>query len=67
MSEPSNLGAMTVNERLSHFGLVSAFDTAIKARDKSAAISILMQAGLSAEQAEYTASQTLKAPARYGY
>jgi hypothetical protein len=66
MSEPSKI-AMTVNERLNHFGLVAAFDAAIRARDKAAAIKVLIQAGFSPEQAEQTASQTLKAPERYGY
>ena len=67
MTERSNIGAMTVNERLHHFGLTSAFDSAVRARDKAAAIRILVKAGFSAKQAEQTASQTLKAPERYGY
>ena len=67
MSEEPNVGGMTVNERLYHFGLLAQFDAAIRARNKAAAIKVLTQARFSPEQAEYTASQVLGAPERYGY
>ncbi len=67
MSDESNIAGMTVNERLNHFGLVAEFDAAIRAGDKAAAIRVLIQARFTPEQAEYTASQVLSAPERYGY
>ena len=67
MTDEPNIGGMTVNERLNHFGLLGEFDAAIKGRDKTAAIEVLTRAGFSPAQAEYTASQVLGAPERYGY
>ena len=67
MSGQLNIGGMTVNERLHHFGLLARFESAISAGDKAAAIKVLTQARLSPKQAEYTASQVLRAPERYGY
>jgi len=67
MSDESNIGGMTVNERLHHFGLLGEFDAAIRTRNKAAAIKVLRQARFSPEQAEYTVSQVLSAPERYGY
>ena len=67
MSGQQNIGGMTVNERLRHCGLLAEFDAAIRARDKAAAIQVLSQAHLSPMQAEYTVSQVLRAPERYGY
>jgi aminoglycoside 6'-N-acetyltransferase I len=64
--DPSIAG-MTVNERLHHFGLLATFDDAIRVRDKAAAVATLIRARFSPEQAEYTASQVLSAPNRYGY
>jgi len=34
MSDESNIGGMTVNERLHHFGLLGEFDAAIRARKR---------------------------------
>ena len=67
MGDESNIGGLTVNERLHHFGLLADFDTAIKARNKAAAIEVLTQARFSPEQAESTVSRVLSAPERYGY
>ena len=67
MSDESNIAGMTVNERLNHFGLVAEFDAAIRTGSKAAAIRVLTQGRFTPEQAEYTASQVLSAPARYGY
>ena len=67
MSDEPNIGGMTVNERLVHFGLVAEFDKAIMARDKAAAISTLIRARFTPQQADYTASKVLSTPERYGY
>ena len=65
--ELPGLGGMTVNERLAYFRLFPRFDAAVKARDKQEVIAVLLKAGFSAEQAEYTASTVLGSPGRYGY
>lgn len=57
---------MTVNERLIAAGLLSAFDTAARSRDKSNMIDILLQVQLSADQAEETVNAILNDPAKYG-
>lgn len=67
MSDELNIGGMTVNERLNHFGLLGEFAAAIKARDKTAATAVLARAPFAPAQAEYTASRVLGAPAKYGY
>jgi len=40
------LGGMTVNERLSHLGLMSAWDAAIAARDRKAAEALLARCAI---------------------
>ena len=67
MSDEPNVGGMTVNERLVHFGLVAEFDQAVTVRDKAAAVSILIRARFTPQQADYTASKVLSAPERYRY
>ena len=67
MSDEPNIGGMTVNERLVHFGLLADFDEAIAARDKAAAVAVLVRARFTPEQADYTASKVLSAPERYGH
>ena len=59
--------AMTVNERLVHFGLFAEFEAAVRARDKPAVVAVLLKAQLTPEQAESTACALLAAPGRYGY
>lgn len=59
--------AMTVNERLDHFGLMDQFDAAIRARNEGLATAILQQAMLSNDQAKFTVQTTLANPKRYGY
>ena len=57
---------MTVNERLFHFGLMPAFDEAVRSRKLEAVIEVLRQAQFSQSQAEYTAKTLLASPDRYG-
>ena len=63
----TDIGGMTVNERLAHFGLAAEFDAAARSRDKAAMIAVLRKARFTEEQAEYTSTQILSAPGRYGY
>ena len=58
---------MTVNERLVVAGLMQAFDKAVMARDRSAAIAVLRQVELSDEQAASTTDTIFASPSRYGY
>jgi len=58
---------MTVNERLFHAGLMDQFDTAIHAKNKEEAISILQQTELPIEAATETVTVILKNPGKYGY
>jgi hypothetical protein len=67
MTDESDIAGMTVNERLAHFGLFADFESAVRARDKSAVIAVLLKARFTVEQAEYTATTLLHAPYRYGY
>lgn len=57
---------MTVNERLSHFGLIPEFDAAVASRDTEAIVAVLVRAGLTPEQAQETASVAVANPWRYG-
>ena len=65
-SDQHDIAGMTVNERLAHFGLFGPFEAAVKSRDKSAVVSVLLQAKFTPQQAEYTASTLLQSPERYG-
>jgi len=65
--ETPDINGMTVNERLHHFGLMSAFDEAVRSRKVEAVIAILRKADFSQSQAEYTATALLANPERYGY
>ena len=65
--ETPDIQGMTVNERLHHFGLMPAFDEAVRSRKIEAVIAILRQAQFSQTQAEYTATTMLASPERYGY
>ena len=57
---------MTVNERLAHFGLFAAFDSAVESRDPQSVINVLLRAKLTIEQATATAEAVLAAPSKYG-
>lgn len=65
--ETPAMGGMTVNERLHRFGLMPAFDDAVRSRKVEAVIAVLRQAQCSQSQAEYTATTLLANPERYGY
>ena len=65
--EVPNIDGMTVNERLFHFGLVPAFDEAVRSRKLEAVIAVLCRAQFSQSQAEYTATTLLANPEQYGY
>jgi len=58
---------MTVNERLSHFGLFQEFDAAVASRNVSAVVEVLLRAQLTPEQAQETASAVVSNPERYGF
>jgi hypothetical protein len=61
------LDGMTVNERLFEFGLIDAFDAAVNSRNREQAISVLIRAKLSREQASQTVNAVFADPKRYGF
>ena len=63
----SELGGMTVNERIYHVGLLDQFEAAILAQKQVEAISILQQVELSKKQAAETVAAISKNPGKYGY
>ena len=65
--EAPEIKGMTVNERLCHFGLMPAFEEAVRSRKLEAVIAVLRQAQFSQAQAEQTATTLLANPKRYGY
>jgi len=69
MSKPTEteLGGMTVNERLFAMGLLDQWDEAAQARDRSRMTQILSQCALSKEQCEETTDALLKNPSMYGF
>jgi hypothetical protein len=67
MTDSSNIGGMTVNERLIHLGLMAEFEAAVKSRDLSAVEAVLIRAKFTPQQAHDTASTLLRAPGKYGY
>jgi hypothetical protein len=58
---------MTVNERLFAAGLIDRWDSAIRARDRRAALKILAEVGFSDSQAEETTDTILASPTMYGF
>ena len=66
MTDDTQIAGMTVNERLAHFGLFDAFDSAVKSRNPGAVINVLLRANLSVEQANETAVSVLAAPSYNG-
>jgi hypothetical protein len=67
ISSGARFAGMTVNERLHVAGLLDAFDRAIRARDESAAMAVLVHLELSRMQAVETVRMVLEFPGRYGY
>lgn len=66
MSDLDYIAGMTVNERLYHFGLIEAFDTAVESRQLSSVVEVLRRAKLTEYQAQETASSVLANPSFYG-
>ncbi|MDR2013682.1 MAG: FAD binding domain-containing protein [Rhodanobacter sp.] len=65
--EHDQAAGMTVNERLSHFGLLDAFDSAVSSRNLTAVIAVLRQTKFTDMQAHETATTILSNPAYYGF
>lgn len=63
----SNLGGMTVNERLYTLNLMDDFDSSIKSRQRELAIQLLEKAEFSNSQAIETVDAILHNPKKYGY
>jgi hypothetical protein len=60
-----HVAGMTVNERLVHFGLMEQFDAAVRTRQVSSIVEVLLRAQLSETQARQTAKAVIAAPKRY--
>jgi hypothetical protein len=67
--EPNDneLAGMTLNERLVVCGLYAEWNLHAKTRDREAMISVLSRAGLSVDEARYTAESVLADPRRFGF
>lgn len=63
--DDTDVGAMTVNERLAYFSLFDAFDTAVASGISSEVTKVLLDAKLTVEQAHQTASAILDSPTLY--
>jgi hypothetical protein len=67
MSAPDpEFSGMTVNERLFAAGLLEAWDSAVRAGDRRAAVGVLGRVGLE-DQAERIVDTTLADPQKYGF
>jgi len=66
-AQTPDYGGMTVNERLFEAGLMSEFDSAVRARDREHIIAVLMRVALSKDDAAFTADTILANPKRYGF
>jgi len=64
---PSQLGGMTVNERLSVAGLIERFDAAARGREESVMVAILRQVDLAEADAAACAAAILANPVKFGY
>ena len=62
--DKANYSSMTVNERLFNAGTLSAFDDAIRRKDRDAAIALLE--AVDVEAADRTVDAVLADPLRYG-
>ena len=65
MNDHSQLAAMTVNERLSQFGLFDEFYSAVEARELQSVVAVLIRAQLTPVQALDTATAVLNNPTKY--
>lgn len=66
MSTIDPFAGMAVNERLAHFGLLGAFDSAVAARDMPAIAPVLQRARLTEQRARQTATAVLADPGFHG-
>ena len=66
MTDNDQIAGMTVNERLLHFGLFEAFDSAVATREILAVVAVLQRAKLTDQEAHETASAILANPSYYG-
>lgn len=64
MREP-NLAGMTVNERLSHVGIIDRWDEATRRRDRETMIALLEQVEVC--DPHLTADAVLADPKKYGF
>jgi hypothetical protein len=62
-----HVSGMTINERLGHFKLFEAFDSAVASRRQERVVAVLLQAHLTEAEVSETAAAVLANPARYGY
>lgn len=62
-----HFSGMTVTERLYACGMMADFDQAAKIRNRDKIIEILLEVGLTEDQATQAAEATMSDPARYGY
>lgn len=65
--DQNKLEAMTVNERLSHLGLIAEFDQAVASGQLQDVVNVLRKAKLTDEQAQETAQTLLSNPKKYGF
>jgi hypothetical protein len=65
-SSEATLSGMTVNERLSHCGLLDMFDTFARDGDRARMLQILKLVKLSDNEAESCVEAVLAHPTRYG-
>jgi hypothetical protein len=67
MDKDTDVGAMTVNERLAHFHLFDALESAVASRRLSDVAKVLLDAKFTIEQAHQTATAILDNPTRYSF
>ena len=66
-ADNGSIESMTVNERLSHFNLVAAFDNAVKSGELKRIVAVLCCAQLTDAQANVTALSVLANPSHFGF
>lgn len=67
MSDIDNIAGMSVNERLFHFGLLQAFDSAVDTRQIAEIVRVLLLAKFTDAEAQETASAIIANPSFYGF
>ena len=64
---PIDYSGMTLNERLYEAGLMVAYDSAVKEKDRNKLFKILRQVALEGEEAAYIINTVLQNPKKYGH